>query len=92
MGRIPGNKLSDSEMNGKTPIQRKEGKMNGKLIFHKTADGKWAIDKGEKKLIIPGDIVTIPAGEKHCHGAIEDSAFSHIYVSRLGGRITQLEE
>ncbi|MBN1381410.1 MAG: cupin domain-containing protein [Deltaproteobacteria bacterium] len=45
----------------------------------------------EKKEIAAGDIVIIPAGEKHWHGATENSEFSHIYVSRLGSRATQLE-
>jgi quercetin dioxygenase-like cupin family protein len=46
----------------------------------------------EQKEITAGDIVIIPAGEKHWHGATEDSEFSHIYVSRLGTQLTQLEE
>ena len=46
----------------------------------------------EKKEITVGDVVLISAGEKHWHGAAEDSEFSHIYVSRLGSELTQLEE
>jgi quercetin dioxygenase-like cupin family protein len=46
----------------------------------------------EEKAITTGDVVIIPAGEKHWHGATEDSKFSHIYVSRLGSKLTQLEE
>ena len=46
----------------------------------------------EEKLITEGDVVIIPAGEKHWHGATKDSNFSHIYVSRLGSKLTQLEE
>ena len=46
----------------------------------------------EKIAITVGDVVLIPAGEKHWHGAVEDSEFSHIYVSRLGSELTQLEE
>ena len=46
----------------------------------------------EEKVITPGDVVIIPAGEKHWHGASEDSEFSHIYVSRLGSKLTRLEE
>jgi len=45
----------------------------------------------EKTAITVGDLVLIPAGEKHWHGAAEDSEFSHIYVSRLGSELTQLE-
>jgi quercetin dioxygenase-like cupin family protein len=46
----------------------------------------------EKAVISAGQVVIIPAGEKHWHGATEDSEFSHIYVSKLGSRLTQLEE
>jgi len=46
----------------------------------------------EEKVITTGDVVIIPAGEKHWHGATKDSTLSHLYVSRLGGKLTQLEE
>jgi len=46
----------------------------------------------EKVEITMGDVVLIPTGEKHWHGAAGDSDFSHIYVSRLGSELTQLEE
>ncbi|MBA4395723.1 MAG: cupin domain-containing protein [Desulfobacca sp.] len=45
----------------------------------------------ERQVITAGDVVIIPAGEKHWHGATENASFSHIYVSRLGSRLTQLE-
>ena len=46
----------------------------------------------EMKEITAGDVVFIPAHQKHWHGATEDSEFSHIFVTRLESRITQLEE
>ena len=46
----------------------------------------------EKIEITSGDVVLIPAGEKHWHGAAENSDFSHIYLSRLGSELTQLED
>jgi quercetin dioxygenase-like cupin family protein len=46
----------------------------------------------EKVAITVGDVVLIPAGEKHWHGAVQGSEFSHIYVSRLGSELTQLED
>ena len=46
----------------------------------------------EQKEITVGDIVIIPAGEKHWHGATEDSEFSHIYIHRLETQLTQLED
>jgi quercetin dioxygenase-like cupin family protein len=39
-----------------------------------------------------GDIVLIPAGEKHWHGSNGESDFSHIFVSRKGSKMTQLED
>ncbi len=46
----------------------------------------------EEKVITVGDVVLIPAGEKHWHGATKGSEFSHIYVTRSGGKLTQLEK
>ncbi len=46
----------------------------------------------EKKTVTVGEIVLIPADEKHWHGATKDSEFSHIAVTRVGAKMTQLEE
>ena len=46
----------------------------------------------EEKVVAVGDVILIPAGEKHWHGATDDSAFSHIFVTRLGSALTQLED
>jgi quercetin dioxygenase-like cupin family protein len=55
--------------------------------------GKGIIATEDKEIVItPGDIVLIPAGEKHWHGAVEDAEFSHIYVSNPESKLTQLEE
>ena len=42
-----------------------------------------ATDK-EKITVTPGDIIFIPAGEKHWHGATKDSAFSHLTITPPG--------
>lgn len=34
----------------------------------------------EQVVVKVGDIIQFPAGEKHWHGATEDSHFSHIYI------------
>ena len=39
-----------------------------------------------------GDVIVFPAGEKHWHGATEDSEFSHIYITRSDSETTQLKE
>ncbi len=49
-----------------------------------------ATEKGEKVVTV-GEVILFPAGEKHWHGATKDSEFSHIVITRVGGKTTQLE-
>ena len=46
----------------------------------------------EEKVVTVGDIVLIPAGEKHWHGSGGDSELSHIFVIRAGDKMKQLED
>jgi len=46
----------------------------------------------EEKVVTEGDVILIPANEKHWHGAVKDSEFSHIYVMKVGAQLTQLED
>jgi quercetin dioxygenase-like cupin family protein len=39
-----------------------------------------------------GDVIYIPAGEKHWHGAAKGATFSHLYVTPPDSKMTQLEE
>tara|TARA_Y100000817_G_scaffold118094_1_gene92559 strand:- start:2218 stop:2577 length:360 start_codon:yes stop_codon:yes gene_type:complete len=39
-----------------------------------------------------GEVVFAPAGEKHWHGAVPGSTFSHITITRKGAQTTQLED
>lgn len=39
------------------------------------------MEGGEAQLMHVGDVVVIPAGTKHWHGATQDSQFTHISVS-----------
>jgi 4-carboxymuconolactone decarboxylase len=50
-----------------------------------------ATDK-EEITVVPGDVVFIPANEKHWHGATKDSTFSHLYVMAPEQKTTQLED
>jgi quercetin dioxygenase-like cupin family protein len=47
--------------------------------------------ESEQKEITVGDIAVIPAGEKHWHGAIEDSAMTHISITAPNTSIDQVE-
>jgi quercetin dioxygenase-like cupin family protein len=60
------------------------------ILIVTSGEGIIATEK-ERQVITKGDVVIIPAGEKHWHGATENASFSHIYVSRLGSQLTQWE-
>lgn len=47
----------------------------------------------EQRIVTVGDVILFPRGEKHWHGACEDSEFSHIFITKSGGKnYIQLEE
>ena len=46
----------------------------------------------EEITVVPGDVIFIPAGEKHWHGATEGATFSHLYVMSPDQKTTQLED
>ncbi len=45
----------------------------------------------EQRTVSLGDLIFIPAGEKHWHGATKDSAFSHISLTGATSKTQQLE-
>jgi quercetin dioxygenase-like cupin family protein len=61
------------------------------ILIVTTGRGIVATEKKEM-VVAEGDVVHIPAGEKHWHGATDDSDFSHIYVTIVGSQVTQLED
>lgn len=46
----------------------------------------------EERMVTVGDVIFIPAGEKHWHGANKDSEFSHIFILRRDATLVQLED
>jgi len=46
----------------------------------------------ETQTVTVGDVIFIPAGERHWHGATKDSQFSHIALTRAGSQLVQIEE
>ncbi|MBI4296947.1 MAG: cupin domain-containing protein [Chloroflexi bacterium] len=55
--------------------------------------GKGIVASDKEEVVVGvGDIIHIPAGEKHWHGATKDSAFSHLYVMGADNKTTQLEK
>lgn len=56
-------------------------------------EGRGIVATEDEEIVVSvGDVVLIPIGEKHWHGATEDSQFSHIYFFKKGCKLTQLEE
>ena len=45
----------------------------------------------EQKTVVVGDIIFIPPGEKHWHGAAAGAKFSHLYIMSPDSQMTQLE-
>jgi len=57
------------------------------------SSGKGIVATDEEEIVVTvGDIILIPGGEKHWHGATENSEFAHIVVTKKGSKLTQLEE
>jgi quercetin dioxygenase-like cupin family protein len=44
--------------------------------------------KDDEYVVEPRDIVVIPAGEEHWHGATDDTDFEHLYVVPLNSKTT----
>ena len=53
------------------------------ILYVTEGTGIVATEK-EEVTVTPGTIIFIPAGEKHWHGATQDSAFSHIAIMPPG--------
>lgn len=54
------------------------------VIFVTSGKGIVATEE-EEHIVTPGTIIFFPAGERHWHGATEDSPFSHLAI-RLPGQ------
>ena len=57
-----------------------------------TAGRGYVATEKVKREVSVGDVIVFPAGEKHWHGATDESAFSHIYIRPKSGQTTQLED
>lgn len=63
---------------------------NDQMLIVTAGTGIVATEQEEKTVSV-GDTILIPAGEKHWHGATENSEFSHISITAVGGKTTVLE-
>ncbi len=56
-------------------------------------EGKGIVATDKEEITVgPGDVIFVPAGEKHWHGAAKDATFSHIYVMSPDSKTTQIED
>lgn len=60
------------------------------VLFAITGNGIVATES-EEHSVSPGDVIHIPAGEKHWHGATVDSKFSHLTLLAAGNTTEQIE-
>lgn len=46
----------------------------------------------ESRTVTVGDVIHIPAGERHWHGATDDSDFAHLVITRAGSKTMLVED
>lgn len=61
------------------------------VLLVTSGTGIVATEEGEAVVTV-GDIVHIPAGERHWHGATPDSAFAHISLTQFGSSGVLVED
>ena len=59
-------------------------KGGGQLLVCTAGEGWYQEEEKEAVSLVPGTVITIPAEDKHWHGAKKDSWFSHIAVEVPG--------
>ena len=73
--------------------------VKNKLHYHESdqvllvteGSGVVATEQEEARVSV-GDVVFAPAGERHWHGALPDTTFAHITVTRKGSQTVQVED
>jgi 4-carboxymuconolactone decarboxylase len=100
-GRVTQQTIIDETLSNRFAIRQVNFDKGARNKFHSHSieqilivtegEGIVATDK-EEVMVVPGDIVCIPANEKHWHGATKDSTFSHLYVMVPEQKTTQLED
>jgi quercetin dioxygenase-like cupin family protein len=61
---------------------------SGEQILFVTNGKGIVATENEEVEVTKGDIILIPANEKHWHGATADSIFSHLYVTPTNSKTT----
>ena len=84
--------LSCSVVNFQRGVKNKYHTHSSDQILIVTSGIGIVATENEQREISVGDVVLIPAGEKHWHGARQESYMGHITVTSKDSKTTQLED
>ena len=99
-GPVTMQSIVDTELSRKFSIRQVNFGRGVRNKFHShtieqiliVTEGKGIVATDKEEITVgPGDVIFIPAGEKHWHGAAKGTTFSHIYVMSPDQKTTQLE-
>ena len=89
IGQVNGQSLVDNDTAKELSLSMITFSPGAKNIYHAhdreqilyIMDGKGIVaTEDEEHVVTPGMLVYIPAGEKHWHGATNDTSFSHLSI------------
>jgi len=69
-------------------VRNKLHKHTHEQILYVTKGKGIVATEDEEHTVEPGDVIRIPAGEMHWHGATEDEGFEHLYIVPLESETT----
>jgi quercetin dioxygenase-like cupin family protein len=100
-GPVTMQSMVDTDLSSRFKIQQVNFEEGVRNKFHThtieqvliVTEGKGIVATEHEEIVVgPGDIIFIPAGEKHWHGAAKGSTFSHLYVMSPESTTTQVED
>ncbi len=81
-----------SNINFGLGVRNKFHTHSGDQVLLVTAGTGIVATEHEELTVTVGDLIFIPAGEKHWHGATKRSRFSHISLTQAGSQTKPLEQ
>ncbi len=99
-GPVTMQSMVDTDLSKRFKIQQVNFEKGVRNKFHThtieqvliVTEGKGIVATENEEITVgPGDIIFIPAGEKHWHGAVKGFTFSHLYVMSPESDTTQIE-
>ncbi len=87
-----GHSFNMSNINFGRGVRNKFHTHSGDQVLLVTAGTGIVATEREQRTVTVGELIFIPAGEKHWHGATKRSRFSHISLTQAGSQTQQLEQ